>query len=476
MRRAIRLWEAIDKGEVQDEIDNNHRWMDQHLGGTALSPPNAGNGQPSSTTAPGGDHHPTIRRPWIITGTREGRRTRICQQCGSDSPIDDAPWVTCLCGLHRCLQCAGARCSGCARSLSECMAQSQTEAAPQVEPGLPRTVGPPAFFTTGDEATSDDWRRQDLPRFEDVQGEDVFLARGGLAETSPPAARSGGPRCVTCDTDLTACGGSWRICRCRAAVCIACENEPCGRCGAPTVWGTQATKAASSSHSGPMVIDSFRADDATEEMEETLTTTAPTMTPAQAHAERLAIMARVHADHMQARQASHTARKGQATAAWRPDREKRRRGTLEVISCNPSAVTSLVSELRSSDAMGRPNVMMVQEIASERKPREKAFKELQQLGWDLAVEDPYWKQGGVGGGVAILSRRDPSARPLGGPPSSARGRLVFTMMDLGYEVLSGSVYGISGGGVAAQMQLWRDMVERILQCGRPIHFGGAIGR
>ncbi len=190
----------------------------------------------------------------------------------------------------------------------------------------------------------------------------------------------------------------------------------------------------------------------------------PNISPEAAHRQRVQDIHDAQCEQKEVRAHKRRLRAQHEAEGRRPLRPRRDPRRVSLVTANVTAASSLVDELMHGSALRRDDFVLVQEIASAPEACEKLSKDLLSLGYSPTLQKSYFKQGGYGGGTAILAKGEGGVRPQ--PPSDFGGRCVYGVINIGVEVLCVSVYGISGAGVKAQMPLWTEIATRIRTLGK----------
>ncbi len=159
----------------------------------------------------------------------------------------------------------------------------------------------------------------------------------------------------------------------------------------------------------------------------------------------------------------------QESSGRRPCRRKvgQRQGGLEVVSVNPTAGTTLVDELEHGTALGKPHIVLVQELAASPAGRAALEKNFARLGWVPMLGQSYLKDRGYGGGTGILSRGEPGVRALEVADDTMNGRCCIGIAECGQEIAVASLYCITGTAAHRQVPLWCDVACALARTGRP---------
>ncbi len=288
-------------------------------------------------------------------------------------------------------------------------------------------------------------------------------------------ARSNVPRphCSRCALDLLMCGAQWWICRCGAPCCLSCQGQPCSRCQRGPVWGehpTERTGAATDDVNNDCVADPSGERDMMAPLESGAAVgTLVSMTPRALQARRMEAKRAANERRLHDRAVKRTRRREHETNGRRPLRlrRSRRQHTLEIVSINPSAGTTLVDELEYGTALGKPHLILVQELAVGPTRCASLERDFLRLGWTPILGKTYVKNSGHGGGTGILSRGEPGVRPLASLGGCLEGRASAGVAECSQEVTVGSLYGISGMAAHRQISLWSAMATTLARAGRP---------
>ncbi len=440
--------------------DDYARWLDEHVAHGVCSAPSPVGAPPVAEGDWSRLEHGRRTSSWVITGERHGVRVRICTQCARDRPCDDAGWDTCQCGATACIHCLRNGCRICGRC------------GPHSVEGHPGASSAAAAQLRDDHAAIGD-RGGDLTggetwapcHFEEPESWVVLDVNS--EEQQPRADDTSLGRCVTCLRWLGEWGVCWRICTCGAAVCTDCGGHQCPSCRGAS---ERAPPRLGEEHSEqPQGVQPA----GVEGHEPTALAGLPTPPPVtleEAHANRLHALRQAK----EARKKDREYRRGLRTECerrgLRPLRPVIKLRRASFVTANVTAATSLIEELRFGTALQNDDYLLIQELACGPDATEVFTRDMIRLGYSPVVQRSYYKSGGYGGGTVIAARGEGGVRPL--PASEFSGRCLYSIVDLGIEVLSITVYGLSGAGAKAQLNLWMEVASRIRATGRPFIIGG----
>ncbi len=288
-----------------------------------------------------------------------------------------------------------------------------------------------------------------------------------------------GARCARCLTLLGGHGMEWRICTCFAIACRHCWGEECINCGGNFPQGGSDNRSTDISNScgvrhdlGNVCASATGSGGPAGGSEGAGLRQPPEVDPRGALRLRSEAMDRRREALREKRKLSHEVRKMQYRNGPRPRREKSGGPWFEIVTANVSAASTLLDELEFGTSLGTPRVILVQELATDPDGGEAFANKVSNLGYTPVIEHSYYKDRGYGGGVAILTPGIGGARPQQPPAEHAKGRLVCGVIDMGLEVTGVCIYGITGGKLAAQLPLWKEMAAKIRLLGRPFCAGG----
>ncbi len=359
-----------------------------------------------------------------ITGARGERKIQICPHCMSDVPIME--WASHICGGR-----AGPRDAG------SCDAPEEHRGHGVDQGTYPR------------EADQWDWRHPEWYFTESDGAQNDRVISGGLGN------------CARCDAALGGSTRSWRICRCRAAACEACWGLQCARCSIDRVWSGGGQR---SPEQGKAAMDEVRASGGLGD--------PGWVSPSEARGLAVAAAETRKRRMGEARKLSNASRSRQCQRGERPRRDGGGNASIEIVSANVTAATSLIEELKHGRGIGAPDVLMVQELAADPASTETFATEMMHLGRTPVIERSYFKNSGYGGGTAIITPGVGGVRPQPPPAEMAKGRLCFGILCSGVEITMACIYGISGRKAKDQLCLWKHLADRLRVLGRPFVIGG----
>ena len=94
------------------------------------------------------------------------------------------------------------------------------------------------------------------------------------------------------------------------------------------------------------------------------------------------------------------------------------------------------------------------------------------IGYSCVAGEAYVKNTGNGGGTVVLGPWCGGVRPAPGGKDVVEGRATVAIANLEGSVAIGSVYGVSGGGVAKQLKIWERLARYLRTLGIPFAIGG----
>ncbi len=426
------------------------------------------NSEPAGDEAPNHPHLLTQRAPttWTITGFRDGVRVRVCQHCARDRPQEGHSWTLCGCGTSLCEDCTRTGCSRCRRP---------TPSDGASNPAALQDARPPEAHALDQEQDAYPFSSTEYSWLEDEHdsvGAHVILSADGDVCAEPVVGSRVG-RCPRCMRWLGEWGVSWRICACGIGTCTDCVGMPCVACGCPTVFGPPREHIPPAERERVTPAHEFDGEgdrDYSHQGAAAALANPPAVSPEEAHRQRVKQIEDAKEDQRRRRSVSRRLRSEHVLRGLRPGRSPRGARRVSIVTANITAASSLLDELRHGSSLVRDDYLLVQELACAPEGCEMLARDVTDLGYALALHRAYFKEGGYGGGVAILAKGEGGVRPL--PASAHEGRCLLGIIDPGIEITCATVYGISGAPAKKQLELWRDLASRIRCLGRPFIIGG----
>ncbi len=439
-------------------------------------------------------HEPgDARLPPVVCGKQGEATIIVCAACQVDVVTRNGGWGWCRCGTVQCSDCLALPCKWCASGHENSTrthgleVEAQTSMVttaewlaahqPPLQP-FGRQLGP-------DGGLLEHWPEEQEGAPLDEHGDGPFqpcvrqaifhdgarLEDSGLDLTDAAQRDGPRPRCSRCHLDLLSCGVLWRICQCMAPCCLSCQAQPCSSCGREVVGPEQRAHAAAAAV-GP---SARLAEGDDRDMQAVENAPAPStggprwLTPTALHERRMQLAQDKQVRLTQERETKRRLRLQHERDGRRPRRQRAadRQRDLEIVTINPSAGTTLVDELKHGAALGRPHLVLIQELAANPAGRSSLEKDFLRLGWSPILGDSYYKNRGYGGGTGILSRGEPGVRPLSAPADELEGRFSFGVAECGQEITVASLYGMTGTAAHRQIPLWRKMACALRCAGRP---------
>ena len=154
----------------------------------------------------------------------------------------------------------------------------------------------------------------------------------------------------------------------------------------------------------------------------------------------------------------------------RPDRACKRQ--ISLVTTNCSSEGSLRKELLHGTAFAKDHVILGQELKVPQEGLRDAECRFATAGWRALIQEAYWKEGGYGGGVGLLSRDDLALIEAPKLVELEPGRLAFGLLPLRPQIVAGSLYGVTGNPLCEQNSLWKLLANTLLLLGRPFVIGG----
>ncbi len=118
------------------------------------------------------------------------------------------------------------------------------------------------------------------------------------------------------------------------------------------------------------------------------------------------------------------------------------------------------------------DLIMTQEMKIAGAGRSQFERWARGQGWDAVLVDAYTKNTGLGGGAAVLAKGEGVRHACKTYPPECQGRLALAYGDLDGACIVGTVYGVSGCKTAAQVLLWRCLVQLLTALALPFVIGG----
>ena len=369
-----------------------------------------------------------------IYGEIKGQTTRICGACCKDIPVEK--WSE-----HGC--------------------ESRTDKLP-----------PGPGFAVGVKAMIEHW--------ESITDHD--MANGGNQASdqhnTQPATSSVGTgchgygrwtedECQQCGLPITTVGTLWRVCRCTAIYCERCSVEPCVSCAA---LGQQVRVQPEWPIGEPMMTNSTCEAQWNKRVLEPRWTR---LSPDDLSSKRANELEEARAKRKVERTKRRVDHKALIKEGKKLRRERTRvEATATFCTVNATCAESLKSEIKSGSELKKFDFVMIQEHGLREEQRAKGEQWMVDQGWDAVLGEAYIKTTDEGGGTGIMASSKYGVRPAAPPPAVLEGRLTLGTIHLDREVTAGSWYGISGGNIKKQFELWQLMAERIRALGRPFIIGG----
>ncbi len=164
------------------------------------------------------------------------------------------------------------------------------------------------------------------------------------------------------------------------------------------------------------------------------------MTPEEAYSRRIRLKAEKRESLLAHRTASRETRRRQVASGARPRRRKNESMTVSVITVNVTAASTFMHEYDHGDRLHGYQLFGIQEHAIPPDKIDCATNWLKAKGASGVVDDAYWKQGGYGGGTAIIGIGYWSLRPL--PPPRWRVGGVDFLVHRRRRMRSGFRHGV----------------------------------
>ncbi len=413
VRRTISLWEGL----ISHRAEMESRQRVAHEG----------------TRKGAGDDLQAPER--VIRGWRNGEPTEVCNGCCRDFRCGYAAWHRCECGRKRC---AGCRTGGC-----ECGRVRMNEDD--------RISGGGGDVTVEEAASSENWwsEARASPAWAMGDGDHLIGVTGGGQEDN---AHDEGDRCCRiCGISLNIPGRSWRICRCGAEVCVACEGGQCGWCGAWPIHG--AARDGVVEEVARPVGDSAGQRESSGEEDHERQAGMVVLTPQMACTRRRDLQQEACARRRERRAQQNRVANEQIKAGLRPPPRRAAHGEVVITCANVTNAGPWENEMESGQVLNRADYVGVQEHRLSGEQLERATDRLLKAGWDCIVDSGYWKDAQHGGGTAALAKDAHGIRAWRGGEQCGRilqdvlkGRFSSGIVDLLGGALIGVFYGISGKG------------------------------
>ncbi len=307
------------------------------------------------------------------------------------------------------------------------------------------------------------------------------LARSLTAASSGDGPQASGDdrACTTCGRDLRHEGSTWRICRCGANICDPCAGGYCTSCGAAPIRGG-VRDGHRDGLPGPQVFSLGGGSDShcddgwsvTTPEATTMYDEGRTLPPDALLVRRDKLIDDRRDERVAKRKRSHRVRERQRADGLRPKRAVYVSDRVSFVTANASAASTLIREVKHGTQLRRASYLFIQEHGLEGEAFDRHLRDLAELGWEGVATRAYRKTEGNGGGTAVLTSSSNGLRPVCRAVEQQVGRITLAVANFGFDVLLISLYGVSGGGLARQLGLWRYMVEWMRLLGLPFIIGG----
>ncbi len=415
------------------------------------------------------------QKPMTITGMVGERAVVVCLGCFKNVDRAEGNWRQCGCGTQACVHCANSVCPGCG---------SMDWRTPQIEPA---TDGASEYAMAAIDSSTEHERGTDNG--------------GGSGQDGPPPERMDALICSRCQLGSLRSSAGWRICRCRAATCEDCAAYPCQNCGSrfsglrdgchdvdaddrdgdegrgswEQTYDQDSQAEDSDGHSydtAELRLDDRIGGQGYEEQAYSgdYLHMAKRLTPQQALQRREEMTRTAQEDRTRRREEARRTRAEQVKQGRRPaGRYRSRASTVSFCSVNVTSGGPWREEMEFGRVLKDMDYIAVQEHKLGPTERDYAGGRLRSAGWDPHIDEPYWKEGGYGGGTAILAKEGDGSLPVlptkcGG---LSKGRWSFCNLTIFGGIGFGNVYGLSGRSCTEQLALWREIAEEVRLAGLP---------